>query len=245
MSEITPSIDVLILITEYLTDFVSIMTVSRVCHNWEQAVRYILPKMKVKHNIETYFKITKVRFLMDRIAPNMESIPPHRSPYSMAKIFKAMNRPDPIFHVKIYSNTKAKYVVLPLQCVGEDQNNYIYESNQLPPAWRLKRLRCEILWANRKCAKLDNPELQTFGVKQHHDKNTHTQIQNETSTHSADNDLSWQTYTAGRKYEQENEQVVIGSTNTNNNSFNCCCAIKLLPPGQQNDDEWEDWNVLE
>ena len=217
----TTTFDFLRLITLRVTDFDTLANAAQVCRTWRRVVNELLPKFMAKMTAmmpaKVGFKITKVRFLLDKKFFNPKNSPAYCNPLKIVQLCKEKTEQFPTFAVQLYNNTKSSSVSLLMNCVSEDDDYYVYESQEVPPAWRLTYLKYKIKWSE------DGRNWQLFWNYVTGDKK-HVM---ETGYHYPYADLSWQYFGTGADYQQPGEQVVIGSIG-GFRSFHCCCAIQLL-----------------
>ena len=222
--------DFLRLITFCMDDYRTIMNASMTCKTWRRVVNECLPKLMQKGNIDVCFKITRVRFLLEKGLRNLAS--------AEAKKYHAKNGKHQSFQVVICDRPE-EYIIVPIEAVSEDDKFIVYESNYLFPAWRLKSLKWLILehFYNPHGPKADRWRwVPYFGCDNFHGR----KLQCESASQSPNTDLSWQLFDIGKKYKRKDEQVVIGSNELPyhpivdilENTFRCCCAITLLPPDE-------------
>jgi hypothetical protein len=229
MSERT-SVNVLTLITLQVTDFATLVTVSQVCRNWRRVVKQLLPELMAQLRFAPWFKVTRVRFLLDRERPEQYDCNPLQIHHQWDQNTTGQR---PIFGVEIFSNSKELSVVLPLVFVNEDPRYFVYESTQVPPAWRLRVLKYRILWSQGELDQNGNQKWLPFRQQADDLGNWgYGSLERENGYQMVDADLSWQMFGTGRRYQEDDEQVVIGSTG-GWNAFHCCCAIQLMSPGKR------------
>lgn len=236
--------DVSALLVKRITDFETLMNFSLVCKTWNRVVKELLPELMENGKFHAWFKITKVRFLLEK-KPSDLWVNEDSSPLEMVRSSIFFGEEFPEFRVKLLSNTEKEHV-LSLEYVRDDKRCYVYESTELPPAWRLRTLRYQILrfetttneWTEfctqQNFSKQDTKMMtdewtQSWTPQDSHNQGTKTIL--ETGCHYVGADLSWQMFDTGNDYIQEGEQVVIGSDG-GYGEFHCCCAVKLLPPGE-------------
>lgn len=213
----TTSFDFLRLITLRVTDFDTLVNAAQVCRTWRRVVNEILPKFMAQRPAKVGFKITKVRFLLDKDRTYLKNNLVYCNPLKIVQVCKEKTQQLPTFSVQLYNNTKSSSVSLLLNCVSEDDDYYVYESQKVPPAWRLAYLKYTIKWSE------DGRNWQPFWNYITGDKKDKM----ETGYHYPSADLSWQYFGTGNDYKQPGEQVVIGSTG-GFCAFHCCCAVQLL-----------------
>ncbi|MCJ7638240.1 MAG: hypothetical protein MUO21_12185, partial [Nitrososphaeraceae archaeon] len=196
-------------IMSYITFYDSLFYASQTCKLWRSVANEILPKfINSNYDIDACFKITKIRFLLTKDTSEFEL----KDNYPLfVKMCHAFIGRYPKFRVLIFDRRWKDCVSLAIKPVREDDSYIVYESEELPPAWRLRTLKwkiaCPLFSPNK-------PETQYVGA------NENTQI--------VPDDLCYQWFKRGNEYKQDDEEVVIGSAG-GWNSFKCCCAIKLLP----------------
>lgn len=197
--------DVVLPIMKFISNFNTLFAASQVCRLWRDVANEVIPKLPFDDDI--YFKITKIRFLLEK--DNSEFA--FRENYPLfAKMCHKFSGKYPNFKVSIFDRWWKNSVTLPLVPVSEDDKYIIYESNDVPPTWKLKTLKwkvfCPVFTSNK--------SVDYVPVKEN------TQI--------VPDDLCWQWFQTGNKYKNDDEQVVIGSAG-GWTAFHCCCAIRLLP----------------
>lgn len=201
----TDCYDVVLPIMKFISNFETLFMAAQVCRLWRDVAKQVLQKFPLDDNI--CFKITKVRFLLEKDCTSFE----FRENYPLfAKMCHAFSGKYPNFKVAIFDRWWKNSVTLPLTPVSEDDEYIIYESNELPPSWKLKTLKWKIL-----CPVFTSSNSIGYTVA-----NENTQI--------IPDDLCWQWFQTGNKYKNNDEQVVIGSAG-GWRAFHCCCAIRLLP----------------
>ena len=213
------SYDFLSLITHKITDFETIFNAGQTCTLWKRVVRDQLPEIIKYKRLDVCFKITKIRFLLDRYRPDISSVPSENLPL-LAKMCYAIGGTYPVFQLEIYDYDWKNYSVFLIKPVSVDNDHIVYESDQTVINHRLKSLKWRIL-----CPFFDvnTKETSYLPVSKQSDN-----VIIEQNTQIAPDDLCWQYFETGKRYQKEGEQVVIGSMYPDN-AFHCCCAVILLP----------------
>lgn len=117
--------DIVYLILKSITDFESLFYASQVSILWRQTAKQIMPQFIENYDREVYFKITKIRFLLD-----------------LDKKDRVIYSPNVLIHGPLDCDN----IVLGIKPVYEDENYVVYESDELLPLWKFRVLSWQIVF---------------------------------------------------------------------------------------------------
>lgn len=200
----TDCYDIVYEILKRIKDFDGLFYASQVCQLWRLVGKSLMPNLTDNLNMKAAFKITKVRFLFDKIKDLS------LNNYSSCNVIFyghiQVNFSDNLLFYEC-TNKEQKITINP---VREDDTYIIYESDTIPIPYKYFSLKWKI---------------------EPHINNIICEPSNFYNIQVIPDDLSWQYFKTGNKYiNNESEQVVIGSRGNNfPSTFHSCCAIQLLP----------------